>query len=178
MIGFALLIAVIFGVTVSSGEFRHSTATITYVAFPNRTHVLRAKLTVAAGVGLVFGALGFTASTAVALIYTAADHYHIALSASTILGDAGGAILAGGLLSSMGVALGTLIRAQLAVVIGAFIWVVFAESILGGVYNQIGAPTSRSPPPPRSPAQSSVEADSDSPVAQPPPSCPSSPQSP
>lgn len=138
VIGFALLMAVIFGASVSSGEFRHSTATVTYLAFPNRLRVLMAKVTVAAGVGLLYGALGFAASTVVAMIFIALDGDHTALSASTILGDAGGAIVAGGLLSAVGVALGTLVRAQLAVVIGTFIWVVFGESILGGVYNQIG----------------------------------------
>lgn len=138
VIGFAFLISIIFGVTVSSGEFRHSTATVTYLAFPNRTLVLAAKLLVAAGVGVWFGAFGFAASTAVALIFVAADGYHVALSAGTIVGDGVGATLAAGLLAATGVALGTLIRVQLAAVIGTFIWAVFIESILAGVFNQIG----------------------------------------
>ena len=138
VIGFAFLISVIFGATVSSGEFRHSTATVTYLAFPNRARVLIAKLVAAAAFGLAFGATGFAASTAVALIFVASHGYHVALSARTIIGDGAGAMLATGLLAAVGVALGTLIRAQLGVVIGTLIWTVFVESILGGVFNQIG----------------------------------------
>jgi len=100
--------------------------------------VLTAKLTAAVGVGLAFGALAFAASTTVALIFVAANHYHVALSAGTIVGDGAGATVATGLLAAVGVALGTLIRAQLAVVIGTFIWTVFIESILGGMFNQAG----------------------------------------
>jgi ABC-2 type transport system permease protein len=138
VIGFAFLISIVFGANVSSGEFRHSTATVTYLAFPNRTDVLIAKLIAAGGFGLGFGALGFAASTAVASIFLAAHGYRFALSAGTIIGYGAGAILAAGLLAAIGVALGTLIRAQLGVVIGVFIWTVFAESILGGVINQLG----------------------------------------
>ncbi len=138
VIGFAFLISIIFGATVSSGEFRHSTATVTYLAFPNRARVLIAKLAAAAGVGLAFGGLAFAVSTTVALIFVAANHYHVALSTGTIIGDGAGATIATGLLAALGVALGTLIRSQLAVAIGTFIWTVFAESILGGVFNQAG----------------------------------------
>jgi ABC-2 type transport system permease protein len=138
VIGFAFLISIIFGATVSSGEFRHRTATVTYLAFPNRIRVLIAKLAAAALVGLSFGALGFAASAAVAIVFVAARGYHFALSAGTIIGYGAGAMLATGLLAAVGVALGTLIRAQLGVVIGLFIWTVFVESILGGVINQLG----------------------------------------
>ena len=39
----ALVLATVMGVTVSSGEFRHSTATLTYLATPHRGRVLAAK---------------------------------------------------------------------------------------------------------------------------------------
>jgi ABC-type transport system involved in multi-copper enzyme maturation permease subunit len=138
VIGFAFLISIVFGATVSSGEFRHSTATVTYLAFPNRTRVLIAKLVAAASFGLSFGALAFAAGTGVALIFVAGRGYAVALSAGTIVGYGAGAALATALLAALGVALGTLIRAQLGVVVGVFVWTVFAESILGGVFNEVG----------------------------------------
>jgi hypothetical protein len=49
--GFAMLVAAVFGVTVATGEFRHQTATNTYLDQPNRTRILAAKLVAAAGVG-------------------------------------------------------------------------------------------------------------------------------
>lgn len=61
--GFAMIIACVLGVTVSSGEFRHQTATLTYLEFPRRSRVLVAKLIAAALVGLVFGTAGSAVTT-------------------------------------------------------------------------------------------------------------------
>ena len=51
----ALLLATVLGVTVSSGEFRHATATQTYLATPRRGRVMAAKAVAAACAGAVFG---------------------------------------------------------------------------------------------------------------------------
>src|ERR1035437_6285742 len=56
--GFATILASAFGVTISSGEFRHNTATDTYIDEPNRFRVLAAKVITAALVGLSFGLVG------------------------------------------------------------------------------------------------------------------------
>lgn len=137
VIGFALLLACVLGLTVSSGEFRHNTATNTYLAAPHRTRVLAAKVIAAATGGLAFGATGFAASTAVGLAFLAAHGDAVPLGAATILGHAAGAILAAALLAAAGVALGTLVRAQLGAVVGAFLWALFGESILGGVFDTL-----------------------------------------
>lgn len=137
VIGFALLLAAVFGLTLSSGEFRHNTATNTYLATPRRMRVLVAKLLAAAVGGVAFGALGFAASTAVGLAFLAERGDAVPLGSTTILGDGGGAVLAGALLAALGVAVGTLVRAQLAAVVGAFVWALFGESILGGIFDTL-----------------------------------------
>jgi hypothetical protein len=48
VLGFAFLLSTIFDASISSGEFRHCTANVTYLAFPDRDRVLIAKLIVAA----------------------------------------------------------------------------------------------------------------------------------
>ena len=88
-VGFGLVLATVLGVTVSSGEFRHGTATSTYLATANRRRVMIAKL-------------------------------------------------AFGWLAAVGVALGTLVRSQIAAVACVFIWSIFAGTIVGGVFNGIG----------------------------------------
>jgi ABC-2 type transport system permease protein len=138
VVGFALLIAVVFGVTVSSGEFRHGTATTTYLAVPQRAKVLVAKALAGAIGGLAFGAVGFAMTCGVGLGYVSAKGLPIALGAGTIVGYGAGSVLAAGLLAAVGVALGTLVRAQLGAVIGVFVWGVFVESIVGGEFNSIG----------------------------------------
>src|SRR6266511_274026 len=63
--GEVLLFAAALGVIVASGEFRHNTATGTYLAIPDRARVLGAKAIAASGVGLVFGLAGAAVATAV-----------------------------------------------------------------------------------------------------------------
>lgn len=136
--GFALLMALICGIMVSSGEFRHATATTTYLATPQRGRVLIAKLVAGAITGLAFGLAGAVATTVVGLAFVAAHGYPIAVSTGTILRDAAGAMLGAAMLGAVGVALGTLIRSQLAAVIGAFAWALIVESILGGAFGSAG----------------------------------------
>lgn len=43
--------------------------------------------------------------------------------------------MAAALLAAIGVALGSLVRSQLAAVIGVFVWALVIESIVGGLFN-------------------------------------------
>jgi ABC-2 type transport system permease protein len=52
---FAMIMAMVLGITISTGEFRHATATATYLAVPRRVRVLAAKAITALGAGLLFG---------------------------------------------------------------------------------------------------------------------------
>jgi hypothetical protein len=53
--GFGMLVATVFGTIVASGEFRHRTATDTYLDEPHRIRVLTAKTIAGAAAGAVFG---------------------------------------------------------------------------------------------------------------------------
>jgi ABC-2 type transport system permease protein len=133
----ALLMAAVLGVTVSSGEFRHATATLTYLAAPRRGRVLTAK-TVAAGLGgAVFGLIGYVAALAVGLIFVAARGYQVAIGDATLARYGLGHILAAALLAAVGAALGSLVRSQLAAVIGVLVWSVVIESVIGGLYSSV-----------------------------------------
>jgi ABC-2 type transport system permease protein len=133
----ALLFAAVLGVTVSSGEFRHATATQTYLASPRRNRVLAAKAVAAAIGGAVFGLAGWIIATIVGLSFVAADGYQVQLSDATMARYAAGHVLAGALMAAIGVGIGSLIRSQLASVIGVFIWAIVIESIIGGLYNSV-----------------------------------------
>ncbi len=133
----SLLLAGVLGVTVSSGEFRHSTATLTYLAAPHRGRVLAAKAVAAACAGAVFGLVGYVMATGVGLIFVAAHGYHVAIGDATLARYAVGHVIGAALLAAIGVALGSLIRYQLAAVIGIFVWAIVIESILGGLFNAV-----------------------------------------
>src|ERR1700740_1063617 len=109
----ALLLAIVLGVTVSSGEFRHGTATATYLAVPQRNRVLAAKCVAAAGA-------------------VASDGSAEPIGAATMARYAAGHVLAGALLAAIGAGLGSLIRSQLAAVMGVFVWGGVIEAGCGG----------------------------------------------
>jgi ABC-2 type transport system permease protein len=133
----ALLFAAVLGVTISSGEFRHETATTTYLATPKRSRVLVAKAVAGACGGAVFGFAGWLIATGVGLGFVAADGYTAQISDATLARYAAGHVLAGALLAAIGVGVGSLIRSQLAGIIGVLVWAVVIESIIGGLFNSV-----------------------------------------
>jgi ABC-2 type transport system permease protein len=135
--GFALIMAMVFGVTVATGEFRHKTATDTYLDEPGRTRVLAAK-TITAGLGgLAFGAAGTAVTTVTGLAVAAAKGAPLALGEATIARYSAAAVLAAGLLAAAGAGLGSLIRSQVGAIIAVFAWCFGIEQILGGLSRQI-----------------------------------------
>jgi len=137
--GFGLIIAAVFGVTVTSGEFRHRTATDTYLDEPNRVRVLIAKASSAALTGLVLGLVGTAVTTGIGLGFVAARTYPVALPAGTILRFSVGVIIGSGLLAAIGAAVGSLIRSQIGSIIAVFIWGFGMEQILGGLSRALAA---------------------------------------
>jgi ABC-2 type transport system permease protein len=132
--GFAMLLAAVLGSIVANGEFRHSTATLTYLATPRRARVLAAKAVAAVSAGALFGLVAGIIATGVGLIFAAAHGDRVALPAGTLIGHVAGAVAGAALLAALGVAVGSLVRSQLATVIGLFVWAILIESVIGGLY--------------------------------------------
>jgi ABC-2 type transport system permease protein len=130
--GMAMIFTAVLGVIVTSGEFRHTTATLTYLTSPDRRRVLGAKMIAGALVGFVYGVIGGVAATVVGLVYTSSQGDHVHVSAAPLVGHIAGAGAGAALLTALGVAVGALIRSQLAGVIGTLVWCMVLESILGG----------------------------------------------
>jgi hypothetical protein len=135
---FGLLFATILGNTIAAGEFRHGTATPTYLATPHRNRVMLAKLTTAAGIGALFGLVASAVATGVGLAFVAAKGYSIAVPALTMLRFAVGSALSAALFAAIGVAVGSLIRNQVAGIVGVFAWGFVFENILGGIFPTFG----------------------------------------
>jgi ABC-2 type transport system permease protein len=133
--GFALLLAMVFGVIVASGEFRHGTATATYLATPHRARVLTAKALTAAAFGLLFGLVAAAIASGVGLGFVAARGYQMPVPGGTIARYAAGAVLASGLLAAAGVGLGSLVRSQVGAVITVFAWGLLVEQLVAGQFD-------------------------------------------
>jgi ABC-2 type transport system permease protein len=135
--GFGMLVATVFGTIVASGEFRHKTATDTYLDEPHRIRVLTAKTIAGAAAGAVFGLAAAALATGVGLAFVAANGYHVALATGTIARFAAGAVLASALMAAVGVGIGSLIRSQIAAIIAVFAWGLGVEQITGGLSRSI-----------------------------------------
>ncbi|HLI42150.1 MAG TPA: hypothetical protein VKV35_10955, partial [Streptosporangiaceae bacterium] len=129
-----LIFAAVLGVTVTSGEFRHHTATGSYLARPRRGRVLAAKAIAAALAGAAFGLLGYLIALGVGLGFVAARGYQVPIGDATLARYGAGHVLAAALLAAAGAGVGALVRSQLAGVIGVFVWTVIVESVLGGLF--------------------------------------------
>jgi ABC-2 type transport system permease protein len=132
-----LIFAAVLGAIISSGEFRHHTATNTYLAAPNRGRVLAAKTVAGAAGGAVFGLGGYAVACAVGLSFTAAHGYRIAVGGSTFFDWGAGHAVGGALLAAIGVVVGALVRSQIAAVIGVFVWAIILESLVGGLFKSV-----------------------------------------
>lgn len=128
--GFAMLVAAVFGATVSSGEFRHKTITDTYLDQPGRVRVMVAKTIAAIAAGAVFGAV---AAAGMGLMSASGKGYHIALNGGDFARYAAGAALGSVLLAGLGAVVGSLISAQIGAVVTVFLWCLAVEQILAGV---------------------------------------------
>lgn len=135
--GWSMMFAAVLGVIVVSTEFRHHTATLTYLGTPDRPRVLVAKALAGAGAGAIFGLVSGLIATAVGLIFVAGHGYQVALGAGTLVGHIGGATVGAALFGATGVGIGSLVRSQLAGVIAVFVWALVIESIVGGLFTAI-----------------------------------------
>ena len=132
-----LILAAVLGVTISSGEFRHHTATLTYLAAPSRARVLAAKAAAGGIAAAVFGLAGYAVTLAIGLIFTGAYGYRLVIGAGTLTDWGLGHLAGAALLGVIGVVVGSLIRSQLATVIGVFAWTIIIESLIGGLFGSV-----------------------------------------
>jgi hypothetical protein len=133
--GFALLVAALLGVVITSGEFRLKTATDTYLDQPDRGRVLAAKAITAAAAGGVLGTAAAATATGVALGFAASRGYPFALSGPAIARYAGGAVIGSALL---GAGAGSLIRQQTGAIIAVVAWGLVIELVVGATVTSVG----------------------------------------
>ena len=128
----------IIGIMVMAGEFRHNTATSTFLVTPVRTKVVGAKLIAVTLLGVVLGVVASTLTLAIAVPWLAAKDVTVdVLSADVGLVLLGG-IAATALYGLIGVGVGALIRNQTAAVVATLLWVLIVENSLVSFAPQVG----------------------------------------
>ena len=126
----AYFFAIIIGIMLMSGEFRHGTAVATFLTAPKRGTVLATKLAIAA----IGGMLVMVISTAAGLAggWVVLSFYPDAASPTNevFINTMLAAVISGAILGLVGVALGTLIRNQMLAITGALIYLFVIDPIL------------------------------------------------
>jgi hypothetical protein len=125
----ASVFVLILGIIGMTGEYRHMTITATFLASPRRAPVMLAKAVAYAVIGAFFGIVDFLVSFSLATI-TLAGKDHAAIVPSESLQTLGGVILGFAIYAILGVAVGSLIRNQVAALIIAFVFVFLIKPLL------------------------------------------------
>jgi hypothetical protein len=122
----AYMITAIVGITAVAGEYRHHTTTASYLAVPHRGRLIAAKLIVLAGYGLLIGVVTVGVCSAIAEPWLSARNLlNGTLSASGVTRAVVGGTVAIAVMTAVGVAVGALLRNQIAAV-GALLVYLFA----------------------------------------------------
>ena len=132
------IFAIILGILIMSGEFRHGTAVATFLASPKRARVLTAKLVVAAFAGAMFQIIS-AALAVVAGYFTLTFFENVtAPGESVFLNLAVASVLSGAVLGLVGVAIGSLLRNQLIAIVSTLVWLFVIEPIILLVFVDAG----------------------------------------
>jgi ABC-2 type transport system permease protein len=123
-------LAAVLGAIGLTGEFRHRTATATFLATPHRGRVVVAKLVTYGLVGVGYGLACLGVVVAIALPWLAAKEIDVSLTAHGLPGTMAGVVTAVAVYGLIGVGLGALLREQVATVVGLLIYLYVVEPIL------------------------------------------------
>lgn len=136
--GAAYLFTLILGILGMTGEYRHQTVSSTFLVEPRRGRVLAAKLLAYAVMGFLFGIA--TAGLALILAFPLLDLRGIeALSPGVdVPAIIAASIATMTLYAVVGVAIGALLRNQIAAVVGALVWVLVVEALVINLLPEVG----------------------------------------
>ncbi len=136
--GWSLSIFVLLlGILGMAGEYRHNTITQTFLATPDRARVVAAKLVTHALAGLAFAVFAVTAGLSLALPWLALKGVDVS-AADDIAPVVAGLLMVSPLYAVLGVAVGALLRNQVAAVIVALAWGQIVEGVFVGLLPEVG----------------------------------------
>jgi ABC-2 type transport system permease protein len=134
----ATVLAVVLGIIGMTQEYRHRTATPTFLATPQRGRVVIGKLVAYALAGIPFAAVVCAVNVVVVVVYGSARGF-----APSLTGDNLQVLLSAGLALVIyiviGVGLGALLRNQVGAIVAALVYLYVAEPLLRSIPATSGA---------------------------------------
>jgi ABC-2 type transport system permease protein len=131
------LFGLVLGIRAFTDEFRHGTIITTLLASGSRIRVFAAKVTVAALAAAVLAIVSEAAMTAAALLLSSARGVGFSITSSDFVGMIG-MVLALALWAAIGVAVGAVVRHQVAAIVGGLIWVLVIENLGSSLLGDFG----------------------------------------
>jgi ABC-2 type transport system permease protein len=132
------IFAIILGIMLMAGEFRHGTAVATFLTAPKRASVLFAKLAIAAIGGVLIMWISTGLSFLAGYITLSTFENAASPSADLFLNTVIAATIGGAVLGVIGVALGTLVRNQMLAITGALVYLFVIDPILLALWPDAG----------------------------------------
>jgi ABC-2 type transport system permease protein len=126
------LLAVLAAIALT-GEFRHRTASATFLATPQRGRVVLAKLVTYAVVGVGYALVCIAVTIAIALPWLSAKGIDAPLTGNGIPATFAGVVVVLAIFGLVGVGLGALVRDQVATVVGLLIYLFVVEPVLTNI---------------------------------------------
>lgn len=136
--GAGSIVMLVVGIVIAAGEYRHGTAADTFLTTPQRSRVVIAKLAVAASVGAAVGAVTAVGCVAAAALIFRQESAALAVGDEDIVTAVPATVVYTALFAMVGVALGALVRNQVAAIAGALTWLAVVEHTLVNLIPSIG----------------------------------------
>lgn len=136
-LGSAYVIVLIFGIVGFTSETRHKTLNFTYLAVPHRGRVIFAKFVTHAVWGAIFAISNLAIGLPLAM-WLVNSRPHFVIPNQDIINVSIGTVVAFMLYSILGIALGALMRNQIAAIVISLVWVMLVEAIFIAILPSVG----------------------------------------
>jgi ABC-type transport system involved in multi-copper enzyme maturation permease subunit len=122
--------AIILGIMLMAGEFRHGTAVATFLTAPKRGSVVLAKLVIASVGGILLMLISALVSFLAGYIALLQFPEAVSPSETLFLNTITASVIGGAVLAIIGVALGTLVRNQMLAIVGGLVYLFIIDPVL------------------------------------------------
>jgi ABC-2 type transport system permease protein len=138
--GIAATFLLILGIVGTTGEYRHGTITSTLLAAPDRRRLVAAKAIAYLTTGALLGLAAMLATFAMGAIWLSVRDAPLGLVEPVdYLTLAAQGMLSAAISGAVGVAIGAILRNQVAAVVGILIWLFVVEPLIGLIPGNVAA---------------------------------------
>ena len=138
--GIVSALLLVLGIVATTGEHRHNTITASLLASPDRRRLVAAKAVAYLVTGAVLGLVAVAVTVAVGVPWLSARDAPLELlDAGDYAALVGRGVVAAALSGALGVAIGAIVRNQIAAVVGALVYLFLLEPVLALVSAEVAA---------------------------------------